>query len=254
MDPFNRHTNNTPPAYPTNPQIPTQYPQAPAQPPYPVSPTYSAPPLRPYGQQFQKKEEVDSNPYDFFLNPEESKKNKKAASITGNSIGTGKIIIVVGAMVSVVIIAIAVLIMSTKGSDSSPALLSIANDQQEIIHVTTSAETILESQSLINFAATARYSTMSAQAQYVEFLNKIGIKVETKSLQAATFPKIDQVLSAAQTASTYDTTFRSEMQTILAEYIDKLNQARTTSTTETQKNIFDKNIESTTLLQKQLAL
>ena len=256
MEPFDRNTNTTQPAYPPVPQNSNPYGQALQQPQYPPVQSGGAQPLRPYGQQFEQKEVVDDNPYDFFLNPQEAKKTKKSAVSSGgdgNGISMGKIVLVIGAMFTVVSIAAVVLFTSTKGSDPSPALIAIAKDQQEIIHVTTAAGTVLESQSLLNFAATARYTTTSAQLQYVEFLNKIGVKLKAKDLETAKFPEVDQVLTAAQTASTYDKTFKSEMDVILADYIAKLNQSRSASQTKAQSDILDKNIAEATLLQKQLA-
>ena len=245
MEPFDQHTNMTQPVSP-----PVQ--QQPQQPlPSPLQPS-GAQPLRPYGQQFEQKEVVDDNPYDFFLNPSDGKKSKNSKIGSNGSIGMGKIILVVGAMVAVIGIAAAVLISSTKGADPSPALTAIATQQQEIIHVTTAAATILESGSLQNFAATAQYGTTSAQLQYVDFLNKIGIKLEAKDLAAIKFSEVDQVLSAAQTASTYDVTFKSQMQTTLTDYLNKLKQSRAASQTKAQSDILDKNIAAAIFLQQQL--
>lgn len=254
MEPFGQQSSQ--PSQQPYPQTAQQaYPQTPVQQYNPAQASSSASqPLKPYHPEFNKPDPVDENPYDFFLNDTSGKKSKgfAAAKSGGKGIGMGKILLVVGGMVSIVVVAAVVLISSSRGTDPSPALLAIAKDQQQIIYITTAAVPILEAQSLQNFAATAQYSTTSAQFQYVDYLKKTGIKVNQKDLTATKFPDVDKVLTAAQTASTYDTTFQTTMQTTLSGYIAKLQKSRAVSTSQSQNAIIDKNIASATLLQQQL--
>lgn len=116
------------------------------------------------------------------------------------------------------------------GSGNTPALISVAQDQQKIIHVTTSVITPQNDQAVLsdnnkNFAATAQLSMLSAQQQMLLYLKSNGKKVNAKTLNLKINAMTDQQLAASATNSTYDSTFKQIMQDQLSEYQASLKQA-----------------------------
>ena len=228
----------------------TPSPQPQAYTPAPAAPT---PPLKPLATEYSDK--PDPSRYDFFLNPEKPSTPKKSLlpSSGGSGLGLGKILVITGVIFGVLAI-LAIVLSATRGSSGPPPILSsLTTNQQEIIHTTTAAGKTLESASLQNFAITAKMSTTSAQQAYIAFLNTRGVSVDGKQLAAVPFTNIDTVLETAKTANTYDATFKTTMQTILTKYQNKLQQAVSASTGQSERAILTKNLDAAKLLQVQLA-
>ena len=233
------------------------YPAAPAQaysptinsnPPQPSLPSPGPTAAQNYATQ-------PTTPYDFFLNPVDAKNNKSTlSSITQpkSGLGLGKVLLAAGFIVIVLAVVAGVFAATRKQDVTTPQLSAVAVDQQEIIHISGAASKILESSNLLNFATTALITTTSAQQEYVKYLNLRGLKISNKQLALTPFTQVDNVLSAAQTASTYDATFTTTMRTLLTDYQNKILLAVKTATTQNEVAILNKNLAAATLLQSQL--
>jgi hypothetical protein len=219
-------------------------PQAGQQPVYPT-----ATPGTPYPA--PKAQEKEGSPYDFFL---ESKQPKKATGLP--TLGGGsplKKIIIVAVLIFAVLGILAVILSSTRSkSNAGVNLTTIVVSQQEIIRISGLGVQKLDAPSLKNFAATAEATTKTSQQEVITFIGATGGKIDPKVLAAATDPRNDRTLDAAEASSTYDTAFKATMDRLLTDYNIKLEQLSDRATLQSQRTLIDKNINSAELLKKML--
>jgi len=199
--------------HPVNPYEPTQptaqqpTPAEPAQPPAPGS------------------------EYEFIVNPQVPKKTGPAISLpllSGINPTLSRIIIAAGGLVLLLIVFSVLKGLLTSPPANMALLTSVAQDQQEIIHLTNSATEQQQtpvSTTNKNFAATAQLSVLSSQASLVHYMALNGKKVNLKILSLKINPALDNRLTTAAAATTYDQTFQEIMNNQLTNYIGDLQQA-----------------------------
>lgn len=187
--------------------------------------------------------------YDFFLDP--AKPPKKSLIPAGNSKAIKFLLIVFG--VVALFVATIVLFSVLSGNKGASDLTKVVIDQHEIARVSELGAKQVGSQSLKNFAANANTTATSAKQETLDYLAKAGTKVEDKQLIAAQDGKIDQALTAAQGSGTFETTFRSTMQALLARYQTNIKAAQGASTVKAERDLLAKYSASAELLNAQLA-
>ncbi len=160
--------------------------------------------------------------------------------------------LIVGVIVAVVLLVIIIIAMATGGKDSSAGLLTIAQEQQELIRVSADGAKNSKSTQLLNFSATAQVSLASSQKDLTAFMAKHGVKTDDKVLALGKDAQTDQALSGALASNTYDTTFNSVIQAELATYVKNLDAAIQTATTKTEQNLLKKQSANAQLLSKML--
>lgn len=144
------------------------------------------------------------------------------------------------------------------GGGNSASFVSIAQDQQEIIHIAnltansqTNQQAVLSSDNQ-NFAVTAQTSLTSAQSQILAYLKQHGKKVKPKTLDLKVDAATDQRLTSAAANSTYDSTFKEIMKTQLTDYQAALKQAYKQTPDATGRKIINDNYKASELLLIQL--
>jgi hypothetical protein len=177
--------------------------QSPAQPPQP--------PANPPG-----------SPYDFMtMNPE--KPSRKFSLPGGSSLASRALVIGGGLLMLFIIFAILKSLFGS-GSDFTP-FISVAQDQQELVHLTTAAT---QQQGIStasqNFAATTQLTIGSAQANLIKYLATNHKKVSSKVLILKVSASTDSQLQAAIAATTYDETFQQVMKNELGTYMKDMQQ------------------------------
>jgi hypothetical protein len=164
--------------------------------------------------------------YDFLVNSQ--KPPKRSFSLPGNSSKPIRIAIVVGGLL-ILIIVFSVIKSALSGGGNTQALITVGQDQQQIIHITTSITQGDQQTSLSttnqNFAVTANASLTSAQTQLVAYMKTNGHKVSAKTLGLRVSANTDEQLKTAIANTTYDSTFQSVMQTQLSNYEQALRAA-----------------------------
>jgi hypothetical protein len=133
-------------------------------------------------------------------------------------------VVLVGLLVLIVLFSIVKGILS--GGSNRPQLLSVAQDQQEIIHIVTAAQ-MEKSLSVTNrnTAITAQLGVTSGQSQLIQYMSKAGFKVKPKELSLKLSALTDKKLATASINSAYDSTFQSVMETELATYQQDIQAA-----------------------------
>lgn len=135
-------------------------------------------------------------------------------------------IILVVAVIFVLLVLFAGLKNIVASSNKSiPSLVSVAQYQQELLHLAQSGAQNATSASLKNFAYTTQLSLQSEQKDLVLYLKNNGHKTGTKELNLKISKTLDNQLTAALTNSSYDPTFKQAMQDKLTNYQQALKQA-----------------------------
>ncbi len=159
--------------------------------------------------------------YDFITNP---------AKPPRQSLLNGKPPAVRAAIVSGVLLVLIILGIFIKGlfggSSNLTSFISIAQDQEELIHIATGAA--LQKDLSINnknLAATTKLSLATAQLQIITYLNTNHKKINPKVLNLKVSLETDDQLTAAAAATTYNQTFKEIMKTKLTSYMSDLEQS-----------------------------
>lgn len=214
---------------PQNPQPPYQ--QPPQQPPVPQQPA-------PQGQ------------YDFIVNPVAPPKKIKLAP--GNSLPMRILIVLGGLFILAIIAAVAVSVLGKSGgAGDKAAILSVAQDQTELIRLSTSGVENSTSQRNKNFSSTTKISITSSQKKLLAFASAKKIKIDPKALPAKQSSDIDTQLATAKSASTYDVVYTGVMKQQLTKYQQDLGLAYKSAGTA-GKSLLQSEYKSADLLLTQL--
>ncbi len=160
--------------------------------------------------------------YEFIVNPGAPSK-RFSFPFGGGTLG--RLALVLGGLLVLIIIVVVVKGLLAPKTSYAP-FITIAQDQQELIHLSTNAT---QQQGLSttsqNFAITAQLSLTSAESQLLTYLKNNGQKVSTKVLGQKVSASLDSQLTTAAGDSTYDATFQQIMQSQLTVYSQAMKQA-----------------------------
>ncbi len=190
-----------------------------------------------------------TNAYDFFLDPAAAQK-KSFVKAPGSM--ASRILMVIAGFAGLAMIGVFAASMLFSTPDNSQNLLAIANDQQEIIRVSDLGSKSLDDTNLQNFAVNTTVTTQTSHQQLVKYLSETGTKVDPKQLTQSKNPQTDTALEAAESANTFDSTFKGIMETTLKSYEAKLSQSIQAALTQQEKDVLQKQHDAVLLLMKQL--
>lgn len=169
----------------------------------------------------------------------------------------GRILVVSLGLLFLLIIFVVVKNLVVKGPDYAP-FVSIVQDQQELIHLTTtdrgtnSIQTSALSIASQNFAATTQLSVSSSQSKLLTYLTALKQEVTTLQINAKVDPKIDEQLTAASASGTYDQTYKEIMKAQLTAYMTNLQRAYQTTSGVKGHALLNSDFEQAKLLLNQL--
>jgi hypothetical protein len=193
-----------------------------------TSATASPPPSAESAQQpTPNQTTAPASPYEFITNPKQPVRRPLSLPLPGLS-GVSPFarrLLTASLGLFVLIILIAVVKSALSGTSNVPSLLAVAQDQQELVHLTTNAQNSALSLNDQNFVATAQLAVASAQTQLVHYLNINGHSVSDTELNLKVSSSIDQNLTQAQSAGTYTQSFNSTLVTQLSNYLSDIRQA-----------------------------
>ncbi len=141
------------------------------------------------------------------------------------------------------------------GGGNKPNLITVAQDQNEIIRVAGVANTGAASQSAQttqNFAQSAALSLSSEQQQLLNFMAAHGDKLSPKLLAATKNVTTDTTLNNAIASSSFDSAFTNVMLTQLHGYQTALKTAYNGARSATEKQLLSDDYDSAALLLQQL--
>jgi len=147
--------------------------------------------------------------------------------LSGNSLA--KRLLVVGlALLMLIVVASVVINLLNSGKDFTPSVISVIQDQQELVHIVSKVKDNSQAQlsaANANLAATLQLTMSSSQAQLIHYLANNHHKVSSKQINLKVSATTDQQLTASAAAGTYDSTFISIVQTKLTAYQHDLGLA-----------------------------
>lgn len=189
--------------------------------------------------------------YDFIVNPATAPKKSLIPLPTGGSILQRAAVVGGGLVILLIIIVIFVSLLSGSGNNTTP-LVSIAQQQNELIRIATVGTLQTSDQAAKNFAVASQLSLTTDQQQLLTYLKGQGHKVSSKQLLATKSAKTDSELSAAQAASTFDSTFEQIMQTELTTYVQSLKTTFASTTGSNARKLLNNDYAAAVLLEQQL--
>lgn len=170
----------------------------------------------------------------------------------GGSSQTSRIVLAVAILFVLLILFVGLKNILAGSNKSIPSLVTVAQDQQELIHLAQSGTQNATSGNLKNFAYTAQLSLQSEQKDLVQYLKNNGHKTSPKQLNLKISKTLDNQLSAALTTSSYDSTFKQAMQDKLTSYQQALKQAFALTQGPKGRALLNDDYDATGLLIKQL--
>jgi hypothetical protein len=204
----------------------------------------------PYAQPQQGQQQMHPQSYDFIMSP--SGEPPKRRMSFGSSMPMRILAVLVVVLVLVLAANMARSFLSS-GSSNSLQMLSVAQDQQSIIHLTTLAQQQkgLSTPSQ-NFTVTAELSLTSQQAEHISYMQQNHIKVKSKQLGLKVDPSLDTRLTDAAASGNLDATYKEVMTTQLNGYKAALQDAYQHTPGPIGRKLLSKEFDSANLLLTQL--
>lgn len=239
-------TSSNYPAPPDPRDVPPYSQQPPQQPinPYPAQ-EFGPPPPQPTQREGAE--------YNFILNQQTAQPKMKFSLGGGSSIVSRLLLYLGGFFVLLIIV---VFVKNTLGGSSGinkTDYLTIAEDQQELVHVATEAiaqqgvdATTLET------ASTIEASLTSDQSRILAYLKTNHVKVNPATLNVKESKTTDSQLTSAAQSGLYDQTYTTIIQSQLSAYEADLQQTYNVSTGQVGKKLLKSEYSNAQLLVTQL--
>jgi hypothetical protein len=190
--------------------------------------------------------------YAFIDNPVKAPKQSPLAALPGSSSIIVRIGLIAGGLIVLVII-FAVLRGLLSNTPDLTSFVTVAQEQQELIHLVTNAgqqDGLTASNQ--NLAATMQASLTSSQGATITYLTTNHKKVSEKQLGLKVSAATDTQLTDAAAAGTYNQTFHDVMQTKLNAYGSTLSTAYKQNPGPKGQALLKDNYQQAQLFQTQL--
>lgn len=186
--------------------------------------------------------------YDFIMNPEKPKR-RSLFPIGGSS--KQRLLMLVAGILALLIILVLFFSMFLGGQNNSDKLLSLAQEQTEVIRVSDIGVNKARESKAKNLAAATKLAVQTDHNATVERLKKLGKKAEAKTLSATKNTQTDQKLDTAAINSKFDETFVQTLQEMLVKYRTNVKSLYDSTGSSTEKQFLASSYDSTSLLLKQ---
>jgi len=161
--------------------------------------------------------------YSFLTDP--SRPSRKIPFSFGSSSWRMKLLFVGIALVVLMIIYVVIKNVTATPS-TSVYYVSVAQDQQELSHLSmAAAQQQGVNTATLNSAVTVQATMNSSLSSMLSYMKANGIKSSTAVLAAKQNPNVDSLLTSAASAGTYDQTYKTVMRQALTTYGQDLNVA-----------------------------
>lgn len=198
----------------------------------------------------QPDQNASGNNYDFIVTPgAAAPKRKFSLPFGGDSFITKVLFLLGGAVVLMIIVTVAINLLFG-GRNNTGALVLLAQNQQEIVRVSSLGKNA-SSQPVKNAAINTALSVKSQQRDWLEFLSKRGTSPKPEELNLKKDASTDSRLEAAEQTSTFDSTYTSVMRTLLEEYANELKTVYDGTSSQQQRPLLSTHYNEVQLLLKQ---
>jgi hypothetical protein len=192
------------------------------------------------------------SPYDFIVNSGQPQP-KRPFSLPNGGSKRQRILLIAGGGFTLLVLIIMMFSMLSGGSkEQNERLLSIAQQQTEIVRVTNLARDKARTSAAQSLAATTSITMQSSQSDVTGLLKKAGVKTDVKVLALKNDPKTDAALEAAAQNNRYDEVFTELLAREIKEYQTSVKEAYDGTSSKTQKAVLETAfINASTLLGEQ---
>jgi hypothetical protein len=192
--------------------------------------------------------------YSFITNPAPLPHKSVMETLPGNGSLTGRLALVGGVLLVLIILIVITRSLTGGGGGNVAELTNVLQDQQEIVHLAANTININDiTTANKNFAATVRLSVGSSQTQIMQYMTDNHYKVNVKQLGLKVSTSIDDQLTAAEAATTYNQTFQQIMNSKLDAYANDLQAAYRVNTGKKGRAILSDSFNQIKLFKVQLA-
>lgn len=188
--------------------------------------------------------------YSFILNPEQPK--RPGLFKFGGGSKAMRIAVVVAGIFMLLILLIGFKNLLAGSNKSLPSMVGVAQDQQELIHLSQNGVQNAVATDTKNFAVTAQASLASEQSQLITYLAANHRNVKPKELALKVSATTDAQLAASLSASDYDPTFKDIMKAKLATYKQDLQKTYSLTKGPKGRALLKDDYNAANLLLKQL--
>lgn len=188
------------------------------------------------------------DPYDFILNPQKPSKPKIPVLAAGNSVMQRVIFAVIGLFVLIILAVIALNVLTAGSKEKTQGFLTVAQDQTELIRVATNGTQHASSLTVQSLAQNVQASITSDNTALVTYMKHNGLKTTPTVLGLTQSKATDASLTAAQQNDTYDTTFKTIIQTELTHYMAALQKVYKANPGPKGKALLSKQYSAASLL------
>lgn len=172
--------------------------------------------------------------YDFIMQPPQPKRSLAMPA------GTKMMILYILGVVTVVVILLAVVLsLARGGSTDSTAYVKIAQQQAEIIRVSSLQEQGITNQAVKNFVINTELTLASDQQAFTALLDRDHIKVTDKQIAQGLDSSTDTALQNAQATSTLNEAVEAELKKELMSYQVSLKQAYQNAGSQSKKVLLE---------------
>ena len=190
------------------------------------------------------------SPYDFITNP--SKPPKKSLLPGGNSFKARLLIVGIGITILLVVAIIVINILGSSSTGLKNDYLSLAQQQAELIRVSTIGIQKANDSDAKNLAILVQGSLSSEQPAILNLAKKAGVNTSAKSLALGQNTQTDKTLDAAAQTNQFDTVFIKTMQDGLKKYQQTLKKIYdATSDQKTKSTLSEDYINADLLINRQ---
>jgi hypothetical protein len=154
--------------------------------------------------------------YDFIMNPETKK--RKGLFPGGNSPKQRLLMVAIGGGILLVVIFMFLSLLFGGGNEDVTALVSITQEQEELIRVSDIGVQKSKTPATQNLAITTKLTIQTSQNQTLERLKKLGRNIKPKDLTLKKDSKTDETLDAAALSNRFDETFVQLLKNNLITY------------------------------------
>lgn len=189
-----------------------------------------------------------NNPYEFIMNPQQPAKPK--------GFGGGKLplllaLIVGGATVLIIVLALLVNLLGSKGANTED-FVGLVQSQNELVRVSNRGVKDAVQQSTKNLAVTTEFAMRTQQRETTALLTKAGRELGDKEATLKQNAKTDQQFTAAKSTSSFDLAFSQVMQNELTVYANSLKALFNKTTNPEVRDQLSAYYEQTQLLISQV--
>lgn len=185
-----------------------------------------------------------------FMNPA----NTNSAKLTlGDSGSKHRLIVVGGGAVVLLILFILFYALVLGHKPSMKNLVTLAQQQTELIYISSVAEQQASQQTSKNLAVNTSLTLTSGQVQLLTYLKKHGQKLTAKLLAQGESSAITQQLNAALAASNFDAVYLQTVQSQLTQYSQTINSILKTSSNKTETQLLKYEAFVAAALQNQIS-